>query len=156
MEKNIKKNMCLYRELNHSAVHQKLTHHCKSTILQLKKKEERSEFPNYMKNTHQALKKKKELTWTTHSREPIGPARTRCFCHRVWPKSVRLVDRVCAHPNGLTGCSSLTSLPGRKSRLEKCRSSLPSLKLSSCGSPLPTLLSWPPTTTQLEVKKWKC
>ena len=55
MEKNVKKSMCLYRELNHSAVHQKLTRHCKSTILQLKKKEERSEFPNYMKNTHQAL-----------------------------------------------------------------------------------------------------
>ena len=43
MEKNMKKNMyymhvyvCAY--LNHTAIHQQLTQHCKSTMLQLKKK----------------------------------------------------------------------------------------------------------------------
>ena len=56
MEKNMKKNVCvyiyiyvyicvythiyiyIYIELNHSAIQQKLTLHCKLTILQLKKK----------------------------------------------------------------------------------------------------------------------
>ena len=43
MEKNMKKNMyymhvyvCAY--LNHTAIHQQLTQHCKSTMLQFKKK----------------------------------------------------------------------------------------------------------------------
>ena len=38
MEKNMKKNMYIYVLLNHFAVHQKVTQHCKSTILQFKKK----------------------------------------------------------------------------------------------------------------------
>ncbi len=38
MEKTIKKDcMCVYMCVSHSAVQQKLTQHCKSTILQLKK-----------------------------------------------------------------------------------------------------------------------
>ena len=42
MEKNMKKNvyiyMCVCVYLNHIAIHQQLTQHCKSTMLQLKKK----------------------------------------------------------------------------------------------------------------------
>ena len=33
----MKKNMYIYVQLNHFAIHHKLTQHCKSTILQLKK-----------------------------------------------------------------------------------------------------------------------
>ena len=52
MEKNMKKNthmcvyiyvyvyMCIYMYMNHFAVHHKLTQHCKSTILQFKKKKQ--------------------------------------------------------------------------------------------------------------------
>ena len=36
--------MYIYVKLNHFAVQQKLTQHCKSTILQLKKKKEKSEY----------------------------------------------------------------------------------------------------------------
>ena len=42
MEKNVKKDAyiytCIYVKLSHFAIQQKLTQHCKSTILQLKKK----------------------------------------------------------------------------------------------------------------------
>ena len=44
MEKNMKKNVCVYtyiyilKKPNHFAVHLKLTQYCKSTILQLKTK----------------------------------------------------------------------------------------------------------------------
>ena len=38
MEKNLKKCIFLYIFLNHFAVHLKLTQHCKSTILQFKKR----------------------------------------------------------------------------------------------------------------------
>ena len=38
MDKNLKKNRFIYVELNHFAAHLKLTQHCKSTILQLKRK----------------------------------------------------------------------------------------------------------------------
>ena len=47
MEKNMKKNVCVYtyiyilKKPNHFAVHLKLIQHCKSTILQLKKKKPR-------------------------------------------------------------------------------------------------------------------
>ena len=33
----MKKSIYIYKKLNHFAVHQKLTQHCKSTILQFKK-----------------------------------------------------------------------------------------------------------------------
>ena len=38
------KDMYIYLQLNHFAVHQKLTHRCKSTILQPKKKKQSSDF----------------------------------------------------------------------------------------------------------------
>ena len=37
MEKNMKKKISLCVELSHFAIYQKLTQHCKSTVLQLKK-----------------------------------------------------------------------------------------------------------------------
>ena len=50
MENNLK----IYIELNHSAVHLKLTQYCKSTIFQLKKEREREELD---KNTLKCKKK---------------------------------------------------------------------------------------------------
>ena len=39
MEDNVRKSMCIYVKLDHSAIHQKFTEHCKSTIIEkLKKK----------------------------------------------------------------------------------------------------------------------
>ena len=49
MEKNMKKNkIYIYINLNHFAVHLELTQHCKSTIIQLKKKKERKSREDFM------------------------------------------------------------------------------------------------------------
>ena len=37
--------LCVYVSLNHFAIQQKLTQHCKSTILQLKKKKQNKQLP---------------------------------------------------------------------------------------------------------------
>ena len=40
MEKNLEKNVCVCVCVNHFAIHLKLMQHCKSTILQFKKRNE--------------------------------------------------------------------------------------------------------------------
>ena len=66
MEKNLKKKkIYIYVYLNHFAVHLKLTQHCKSTILSLKKKKKRT-------SCHQAKAELGDPPWN-FPRDEQGP-----------------------------------------------------------------------------------
>ena len=71
MEKNLKKNTCI--KLNNFAIHLKLTQHCRSTILQFKKKE-RNTLLNNQEITEEIKEEIKKYLETNDNENKIGRA----------------------------------------------------------------------------------